>query len=325
MSCYLLLGAGFSRNWGGWLAGEVFDYLLGHPLLVEDAHCRRLLWASQPKGGFERALSELQQKACSDKISATSLKNLQEAVVDMFDKMNASFDSIDFEFNNFAHNLVAAFLTKFDAIFTLNQDLLIERHYLSASPELLRPDRWNGVAMPGIAPMGGGYSSIVGQRWQVKTKEAFKINDRIQPYIKLHGSTNWQTQDGGSTLVIGGNKHSAIAGSPILKWYFKEFEKALFGPNSRLMVIGYGFRDEHINRSIIDAVSCHGLKIFNVSPFGSDHAREVNRSNGAAIYSKEPLDEAFERGIIGASRRGLREVFDGNGLELEKFNRFITS
>ena len=25
----LLLGAGFSRNWGGWLATEVFEYLLG--------------------------------------------------------------------------------------------------------------------------------------------------------------------------------------------------------------------------------------------------------------------------------------------------------
>jgi hypothetical protein len=29
MPHYLLTGAGFSRNWGGWLANEAFEYLLG--------------------------------------------------------------------------------------------------------------------------------------------------------------------------------------------------------------------------------------------------------------------------------------------------------
>jgi hypothetical protein len=31
MPYYLLTGAGFSRNWGGWLANEAFEYLLGAP------------------------------------------------------------------------------------------------------------------------------------------------------------------------------------------------------------------------------------------------------------------------------------------------------
>jgi hypothetical protein len=29
VGCILLTGAGFSRNWGGWLANEAFEYLLG--------------------------------------------------------------------------------------------------------------------------------------------------------------------------------------------------------------------------------------------------------------------------------------------------------
>jgi hypothetical protein len=29
VSYILLTGAGFSRNWGGWLANEAFEYLLG--------------------------------------------------------------------------------------------------------------------------------------------------------------------------------------------------------------------------------------------------------------------------------------------------------
>jgi hypothetical protein len=31
MPHYLLTGAGFSRNWGGWLANEAFEHLLGAP------------------------------------------------------------------------------------------------------------------------------------------------------------------------------------------------------------------------------------------------------------------------------------------------------
>jgi hypothetical protein len=34
MAHYLLTGAGFSRNWGCWLADEVFDYLLADPQLT---------------------------------------------------------------------------------------------------------------------------------------------------------------------------------------------------------------------------------------------------------------------------------------------------
>ncbi len=35
-SFILLLGAGFSRNWGGWPASEAFEYLLGCPQVDED-------------------------------------------------------------------------------------------------------------------------------------------------------------------------------------------------------------------------------------------------------------------------------------------------
>jgi len=58
MSCILLTGAGFSYNWGGWLASEAFEYLLGAPEL--DDFCRDLLWTHKDTGGFEKALSVLQ-------------------------------------------------------------------------------------------------------------------------------------------------------------------------------------------------------------------------------------------------------------------------
>ena len=60
MSHILLLGAGFSRNWGGWLASEVFEYLLGCPESLGNVHLRRALWKSKSEGGFEQALSLVQ-------------------------------------------------------------------------------------------------------------------------------------------------------------------------------------------------------------------------------------------------------------------------
>src|SRR2546427_6832509 len=56
----LLLGAGFSRNWGGWLADEAFEYLLGHPRI--DDGLRTLLWRYKGNGGFEAAVDEQQSE-----------------------------------------------------------------------------------------------------------------------------------------------------------------------------------------------------------------------------------------------------------------------
>ena len=55
----LLTGAGFSRNWGGWLASEAFEYLLGAPEI--DDELRRVLLTDKLKGrGFEDTLADLQ-------------------------------------------------------------------------------------------------------------------------------------------------------------------------------------------------------------------------------------------------------------------------
>jgi hypothetical protein len=53
MSHYLLLGAGFSKNWGGLLASEVFNDLLSADEL--DEFTRNLLYrANEPKGVASR-------------------------------------------------------------------------------------------------------------------------------------------------------------------------------------------------------------------------------------------------------------------------------
>jgi len=82
------------------------------------------------------------------------------------------------------------------------------------------------------------------------------------------------------------------------------------------MIIGFGFRDEHIKKAIHDGAE-KGLKIFVVDPGGVD-ATAAYRS--AAI----PSQSQFQNCIIGASRRTLRETFgDTDRVERAKLDRFL--
>jgi hypothetical protein len=59
MTLILLTGAGFTRNWGGWLANEAFEYVLGRPEVSEEL--RRRLWEDKLEAqGFEDTLAKLQ-------------------------------------------------------------------------------------------------------------------------------------------------------------------------------------------------------------------------------------------------------------------------
>src|SRR6266481_6084203 len=97
----LLTGAGFSRNWGGWLADEAFEYLLGCPEV--DTALRDRLWEDKRSGGgFEDALAKLQahhnlrQTAFTEK----PLRALEAALVGMFDAMDQAFATTAFEPQN---------------------------------------------------------------------------------------------------------------------------------------------------------------------------------------------------------------------------------
>ena len=81
----LLLGAGFSRNWGGWLASEVFEYLLGCEE-VDDA-LRTVLLQHRDRG-FEAALDFLQGEELKSGISDPRLANLKKALGSVFRAMN---------------------------------------------------------------------------------------------------------------------------------------------------------------------------------------------------------------------------------------------
>src|SRR5215469_8422713 len=95
MPHYLLTGAGFSRNWGGLLANEAFEYLLGAPEI--DEYLRIILWGAKLKReGFEGALSDIQNAYTANKCNETKqrLDRFTQAVIGMFSAMQAAFDTL---------------------------------------------------------------------------------------------------------------------------------------------------------------------------------------------------------------------------------------
>ena len=144
----LLLGAGFSRNWGGWLAIEAFEHLLGCPEVVHDNGLRQLLWKHQNQGGFEAAIAELQLAYSQNKqAGGPPLMALQSAVMRMLADMNHAFMTApDWQFGqqDLEHQ-IGTFLTRFDAIFTLNQDVLLEHHYVNDNINLIGKKKHAGA------------------------------------------------------------------------------------------------------------------------------------------------------------------------------------
>jgi hypothetical protein len=145
MTHILLTGAGFSRNWGGMLASDVFSYLLGCNELDEEL--RALLLRDR---SFEDVLAALQ--LAKDDGSKRRYNLLTSALVGMFNGMGLAFMQREFEFRNPPETRcsLATFLMRFDVIFTLNQDTLLEQKYI---PFVGAP-KWGRAHLPGVKYLG---------------------------------------------------------------------------------------------------------------------------------------------------------------------------
>lgn len=323
MSHLLLIGAGFSHNWGGMLAADFFDDLLGAPEL--DANCKALLWGCK-RDGFEKALGLLQAQG------GPSLERMEKAVSDVFRRMNSAFLATGFtlEFRQGADadrdDSVKRFLARFDAIFSLNQDLLLESGYCAqAEPPQAFGSRWSGYALPGMIPRAPNPMLPVA-RWcggfcPDPSGSISVPNAHTQPIYKLHGSSNWVDEANGRLIIMGGEKTAAIRGSAVLTAYAQEFERRLNEPGTRLMIIGYGFGDGHITTAIERAAAAGGLETYIIDPWGSD-APDGMRGMQNVIRPAPPVN-AIQGSLIGASRSGLRIIFGGNLIERGRVLRFF--
>src|SRR5580658_6263509 len=108
----LLLGAGFSSNWGGPLASEMFDALLEEPEVNMDTELRRILWEHKDAGGFENALARVQEDARLHPGTLDYMRRLdalQAAIDHIFARMDRGFAARpSWEFTNDRARLLLA-------------------------------------------------------------------------------------------------------------------------------------------------------------------------------------------------------------------------
>lgn len=283
----LLTGAGFTKNFGGYLASEML------PEIRNDASESLKNWIDKRTPSDFEALYDEALKSGDE-----------ELVEDMNTAVRSSFKRMDDQirdrirrgpYENTIRNppfVFGEFISKFSGDqsqsrsfwFTLNQDLFVERAWNSGGRQI-------NIRIPGLEngywfhPHVRGYDIFgdeLRERLPENRVEEFELEGRTNPfdgafnfiYIKLHGSVNWQSHEGGDCLVIGTRKSEQIKNEPILGQYFDAFKKILCRPDCRLLVMGYGFGDAHVNEVICEAICNSGMTIFVSNRMGYDQLRE---------------------------------------------------
>lgn len=265
----LLTGAGFTKNFGGFLAEEMWAQIFNHTEVQKNWE---LVEKMQEQFDYENIYYEIMQgdKPYKQALHIATMKayeNLDSAMRDWVPGSGKK-DGI--------YVLLDLFSGKADEVscfFTLNQDLLIERCFSGGDVGVRLSKEFD---LPGIDMEFRKLRSI-----NPLTKEEFislpkdtvdfKLSTKKFNYIKLHGSCNWKSHDGSDAMVIGLNKQEAIEKEPLLKKYCAIFKDAISQKGVRLLVIGYGFGDDHINEIIYEAIKSvendnEKLKLYVLSP-----------------------------------------------------------
>jgi hypothetical protein len=272
----LLTGAGFTKSYGGYLTSEMWAAILNQREIQNDAVLRlELLNEFNFERYYHRVLS-------STGYSEPQKDALTKAIRKAYAAMDDSIAVQSYQRTNLAVKVCELFLSRFAGegkqrgfFFTLNQDLFVERYYHNddgqlrpSIPGVIQDPKWfrgtgdhlkidagNPVVLPNAAGL------------EKQTKNFWERGHGQFKYIKLHGSYNWRSHGGSDALVIGEEKEGSIAKEPLLKWYNDLFEKVLSWPKKKiLVVIGYSFRDAHINKTIADAIRAKVLQLCIVSP-----------------------------------------------------------
>lgn len=316
----ILTGAGWTRNWGGQLASEVWQCLVGNRAIQQRAAVRELLLE---EGSFEAAAGRLQTAP----FNAGDRQTYERTLMDAFVAMDAEVARPDHDPCINLHK-VQELLFRFwgqrgdyvDAgyFFTLNQDLWPERYL------------YNHHVMSAAAPVLPGLHRRANQRLFEADLGRYNETFVMQPVsnwatplqlrgtfnvIKLHGSFNWRTPDGRNAMIIGTEKSAHIADFRLLAEYWRIFRAVLQAGEVRLMVVGYGFRDEHVNSAIAEAVENHGLRVFIWSTTSNlmEHVRAA--PHGARIW----------KGVLSTANRPIIEVFPSNQAETGEYRRIIAT
>ena len=257
----LLTGAGFTNNFGGFLASEMWAKIFNNPLIQTKEKIRDLLLNNFD---FESVYFEVTSK---DIYSSGEKDALKQAVENAYKDLDNTIKDWVFNHDNpTALNIygLGGLLGLFSGngdekgfFFTLNQDLFMERK--------------NNYACPGVPRFPASFHNLDKNNFVTLPRNVEKAKRDMNSssgliYIKLHGSYGWLSQGVNSRMVLGKNKLEDINQEPLLKWYLELFQGVINEGGKKLLIIGYGYRDEHINKILLDGVKNFGLSLYIINP-----------------------------------------------------------
>lgn len=296
----LLIGAGFTASVGGYVASEMWSKLFNHQDLFEFPNVKRLMRHGSYKFDYEKIYQEVvinkQKEFNVDKKTIqleskadTALKKAMEDSLN--DLVNKTGDHRQYCYflNVFQLKaLIKYFSGSVDesgAIFTTNQDLFLEtlcRQGYNASKHMIQHPGFDQYLYSKDLLLPADEEELE-SRIGAQTFDSYPFLN----YCKMHGSIKYKKSDvGGSIHITGINKPEMINKEPLLHWYFQLFEKALKRSGVRLLVIGYGFNDKHVNKLIEEAVKGYDLKLCIIDP------RSPNTFYQEVVYPKGNLNTA---------------------------------
>jgi hypothetical protein len=272
-SQYILFsGAGFTKNFGGLLAKEMWSKIYNNSEVQGQHRLKNLLLSDfDYESIYHKVINGDYTDEEKDTIN-TAIYNAYQVLDDI---------SREWTYRNDVSNPVNIYgvnklIERFSGVnneigffFTLNQDIFIERRFKSIKTAFIHP------GVPNIPD-----AHIITSRLPIKKEDFIYLPklDKLKTtsvnhflkntihYVKLHGSFGWMSSKGANSYVIGKEKEQQVADEPLLSWYFELFKNALSKPNRKLFLIGYGFRDQHINEVFVDSIKKSGLRWFVISP-----------------------------------------------------------
>lgn len=313
----LITGAGFSKNFGGFLAAEMWTLIFNNPEVQKNEVLREELINNYDYESVYENMTHQTRLFRDEDLRIAGCKLLTDAIFTAYCKLDKIISEWKYRKDTpypINHYAIDAFLNKFSGnersgkgfIFTLNQDLFFERKYINgnpfAYPGIKYPYKLN-EPMRGDSPLASEMHIYISHQ-EISAEEREKelcIGDSF--YVKLHGSFNWRSLDQQRLIITGQSpsKSEKIKTIGLLNWYWDILRDVLNQEDAKVLIIGYGFKDRHLNDVLEQAIFEKNLKIYIVSPEPISSVR--------ATTKQYQFDRALEEGLSGYFQTDLHGLF----------------
>ncbi|MDD5110402.1 MAG: SIR2 family protein [Patescibacteria group bacterium] len=284
----LLAGAGFTKDYGGFLGDEMWGLIFNHPSIQKNELLHKLFLGGQ-LFDFEDIYSEVNESTSFNIEQKNGIKEATFAAYSLLDKI--LIERIRSTKVDGLVELIRIFKGdpgKPGVFFTLNQDLFVERqiaYRLEGGLQTLGVNHLAGVS-------GGrkllDMSDFLTLPNSDKVKNIDISNYDGLLYVKLHGSWGWNSAvSSNRAMAIGYDKSRQIIEEPLLNFYYEKIFINAITFARKVLIIGYSFRDKDINNVLWAGIQ-RNLKLYVIDKLPPKAFRD--HLNDGIYYSRTAED-----------------------------------